>query len=450
MRWPTVACPPTWCATTVERIVATLLRFAPVLARQVDPAVANGPEHRALAREAATASIVLLQNEQALLPLDAARLQRVAVVGRLAAVANLGDRGSSDVVVRDVVTPLDGLRLALPGVQVDHDDRDVSIAEDADVAIVVVGYTHADEGEYIDASGTAGLMGTLFPQMSDADRAAIAAAARPTAGTCRPRHRSDRWGPEGFDASGFAPGGDRRRLTLSSDDEALIRSTVAVNPRTIVVVMGGSATVMESWRSLVPAIVLLWYPGVEGGHALADVVLGNASPSGRLPFTIPTDEDHLPHWDPDATREVYDLWHGHWKLTRDGHAPAFPFGFGLSYTTFELTRFEVHSGAQLAVVDVTNTGGRDAHTVVQIYGGVPGSSFERPERRLVGFRRVHVAAGGTETVEIALDLSQLSVRVDGGWLDEGGTYRFTAAQLVGDPASLHVDVELPERRFARH
>jgi beta-glucosidase len=436
-------------AATVTRIIATLLRFAPILAREVDPAVANGPEHRALAREAATASIVLLRNDKALLPLDAGSLRRVAIVGRLAAVANLGDRGSSDVVARDVVTPLDGLRLAMPGAQVDHDDRDASIAEGADVAIVVVGFTHADEGEYIDASGTAGLMGTLFPEMSDTDRAAIAAAA-PRPAPADHDTAATEGGPEGFDASGFAPGGDRRRLTLSSDDEALIRSTVAVNPRTIVVVMGGSATVMEAWRSLVPAIVVLWYPGVEGGHALADVLLGAASPSGRLPFSIPTEAAHLPHWDPDATSEVYDLWHGHWKLSRDGHEPAFPFGFGLSYTTFELARFEVHAGAQLAVVDVTNTGGRDAHAVVQIYGGVPGSAFERPAQRLVGFRRVHVPAGCTETVEIALDLSQLSVRIAGGWLDEGGVYRFAAAQHVGDPASLHVDVDLPERRFARH
>ncbi len=442
--------------TTVTRIIATLLRFAPVLAQDVDPAVVHGPAHRALAREAATASIVLLRNQYALLPLDAQALRRVAVIGRLAAVANLGDRGSSDVIARDVVTPLEGLRAALPGVQIDHHDRDASIAEGADVAVLVVGFTHVDEGEYIDPSGTAGLMGTLFPPMSDDDRAAIAAATSqppPTSKGGSGEGGLGEGGSSGFDASGFAPGGDRRRLTLSSDDEAMITASVAVNPRTVVVIMGGSATVMESWRHRVPAIVVLWYPGVEGGHALADVLLGNVSPSGRLPFSIPTDEAHLPHWDPDATSEVYDGWHGHWLLTRDGHQPAFPFGFGLSYTSFRLGDLQVAvdaaTGVMSATVGVTNTGARDGATVVQIYGGLPGSGFARPVQRLVGFQRVHLAAGASARVQLAIDRTQLSIRCDGSWLDEGGEYRFVAAQFAGDPDASEVPVELAERRHIR-
>jgi beta-glucosidase len=432
--------------SAVTRILATLLRFAPVLQHEVDPAVVHGPEHRALAREAATASVVLLRNEDAVLPLDAGSLQRVAVIGRLAAIANLGDRGSSDVIVRDVVTPLHGVRAALPGVQVDHHDRDVSIAEGADVAVVVVGFTHVDEGEYIDPSGTAGLMGTLFPPMSDDDRAAIAAASSQPAPT-------NEFGPDGFDASGFAPGGDRRRLTLSSDDEAMIIAAVAANPRTIVVIMGGSATVMESWRHRVPAIVVLWYPGVEGGHALADVLLGHVSPSGRLPFSIPTDERHLPHWDPDAITEVYDGWHGHWLLTRNGHEAAYPFGFGLSYTSFVLGDFAIavddSTGAMSASITVTNTGGHDGATVVQIYGGRPASAFERPADRLVGFLRVHLPIGTSQRIGMAIDRTHLSIRDRGSWLDEGGEYRFVAAQFVGDPAALEARIQLTEQRLIR-
>ena len=98
------------------------------------------------------------------------------------------------------------------------------------------------------------------------------------------------------------------------------------------------------------------------------------NPSGRLPFSVPTDEAHLPHWDPDATVETYDLWHGHWRLTRDGHAPALPFGFGLSYTTFAIESLEVDVSGEgpVATVVVINTGDRDGDTVVQLYGGVPG------------------------------------------------------------------------------
>jgi beta-glucosidase len=432
----------------VTRIVATLLRFAPVFERAApDASIRGGVAHRALAREAATKAIVLLRNEHVdahpLLPLDGP-LARVAVLGRLARVPNLGDRGSSDVPVTAPVTPLDGLVAALGRDVVVHDDDDASIAADADVAIVVVGFTHHDEGEYIDAAGTAGLMGTLFPPMTDADRDAISAAVGP------PGQREV--SSEHLDTSGFAPGGDRRSLRLSAADEALIAAVAAVNPRTLVVVMGGSATVMESWRHTVPAILQLWYPGIEGGHALADVVLGRANPSGRLPFTIPTDESHLPHFDPDATAETYDLWHGHWKLTRDGNAPAFPFGFGLSYTTFALTRLDVseHDGGTLATVTVSNTGRRDGATVVQVYAGLDGSRFERPAQRLVGFERIEVAAGSSVTTSISLHLDHLDVRLGDSWLTEGGTVTVVAGQHVGDPGALVALVPRDERiRAAR-
>ncbi|HEX9260728.1 MAG TPA: glycoside hydrolase family 3 N-terminal domain-containing protein, partial [Acidimicrobiales bacterium] len=148
----------------VTRIVATLLRFEPL--RQASPppfGVLAKPQHRALARRAATRSMVLLLNEpvlgQPLLPLDASGLARVAVLGHLAAMPNLGDGGSSDVMAPSPVTPLDGLRAALPGVSVNHlDGSDLdaasALAAGADVAIVVVGYTKADEGEYIAPEGT--------------------------------------------------------------------------------------------------------------------------------------------------------------------------------------------------------------------------------------------------------------------------------------------------------
>ncbi len=429
----------------VERIVSTLLRFHPITSRTVDASIAASPLHRALAREASQRSIVLLRND-GVLPLAADELHRVAVIGRLAATKNLGDKGSSDVVVTDVVTPLMGLRAALPHAVVDHSDLDASIAEGADVAIVVVGCTHADEGEYIDAAGTAGLMGTMFPPMSDADRDAIAALT-PHESAAAPAPVPVPVPVEeitGLDESGFAPGGDRRSLRLSSDDEALVRSAVAANPNTVVVVMGGSATVMDPWRHEVPAIVLLWYPGMEGGHALADVLLGHVVPSGHLPFSIPNDESHLPHWDPDAETEVYDLWHGHWKLTRDGHQAAYPFGFGLSYTTFSLRTLAVEVDGTGAQVTVTNTGDVDADAVVQFYAGVPHSHHERPVERLVGFARVHVPARTSIVATARLDLRQLDVRIGGTWLTEGGTYRITAAQFVGDPHAVHAELHRHE------
>jgi hypothetical protein len=235
----------------------------------------------------------------------------------------------------------------------------------------------------------------------------------------------------------MSPGGDRRRLELSATDEALIQAVARANARTIVVVMSGSAVVMESWRHDVPAIVQLWYPGMEGGRALADVLLGVVAPSGRLPFAIPTASAHLPAFDPDATAITYDLWHGQWKLDRDGHPAAYPFGFGLSYTSFALRDAAV-SGDDVerrVRCTVANTGGRDGADVVQVYGGLPGSKYERPAWRLLGFSRVEVPSRATRTVEIDVSLRTLAIRERGAWVIEPGRYAIAVARHAGDPAA---------------
>jgi hypothetical protein len=417
---------------TAERVVATLLRFARVLAAPADPRVIACAEHRALSRRAAVQSMVLLRNEHALLPLDPARLRRLAVVGRLAATPNLGDGGSSNVHPPHVVTPLDGLRAALPNATVVHDEgADAArVAAAADAAVVVVGYTRHDEGEFIDPGGVSHLF-HLFPPMPDAETATRLQAAMRRAA----------------DGHGMSPGGDRRRLELSAADEALVRTVAAANPRTIVVVMSGSAVVMETWRTRVPAILQLWYPGMEGGHALADVLLGAAEPGGRLPFAVPTTADHLPAFDPDASTITYDLWHGQWKLDRDGHAPAYPFGFGLSYTTFALRDAAVEGdGLERRVrCTVANTGRRDGADVVQVYGGMPQSGYERPHRRLVGFARVDVPAGATRTVEIPISLRTLAVRQGGRWHVEPGGYELAVGRHAADAEAVRVEVSVAAR-----
>lgn len=416
----------------VERIVATLLRFAHVFEGPGDRGVVACAAHRALSREAAQKSIVLLRNAGAVLPLNGACLRRVAVIGRLAAEPNLGDGGSSDVHPPGVVTPLDGLRAALPGTDVAYDDGvDLAcaraLASDADAAIVVVGYTKHDEGEYIDVARAADLM-HLFPPLTDPE-----VGAQVQAGVAR-------MGSSGA----FAPGGDRRALTLSEADEVLVEAVGAANSRTVVVVMGGSAVLMERWRRQVPAILLLWYPGMEGGHALADVLLGRAEPGGRLPFAIPTDAGHLPDFDREATAVTYDLWHGQWKLDRDGNEAAYPFGFGLSYTSFALGGLSVDGDGlqRRARVTVANTGKRAGSTVVQVYAGVCGSRYDRPVRRFVGFARVEVAAGTASEVEIPFDLRTLAVREAGAWVVEGGRYELSVARYAGDPQGLVANVEI--------
>jgi beta-glucosidase len=440
----------------VEATVATLLRFAGVVASTPDPSVLASPAHRALAREAAVTSTVLLRNEGRLLPVSPG-IGRVAVLGRLAAVANLGDGGSSDVYPPEVSTLLDGVRGAFPAADVVHDDADASIAVGADLAVVVVGFTKDDEGEFIDV-GTSESMMALFPPPPEPPRPGE----QSPAGASVPDPGPDPSGPAG-DAAGaagggpdevatetFAPGGDRRSLRLAPDDEALIRRTVAACADTVVVVMGGSAVVVP-WLEEVPATLVVWYPGMEGGAALGDVLTGVHEPGGRLPFAVPVDEADLVDFDPDADTVVYDLFHGQWKLDRDGVPAHLPFGTGLGYTAIAVEPGSSRLQRDGAVpttgwveVDVANTGHRGGSTVVFLFAGLPGSAVERPVRRLVGFSRVTLDAGDRAAVRIPFDLADLAVRRDGGWFQEPGRYVLEvgpdAATVV---ASVGLDVPGP-------
>jgi beta-glucosidase len=221
-------------------------------------------------------------------------------------------------------------------------------------------------------------------------------------------------GLAGQPADYFLTGGDRDRLTLHPDDEALIQAMAAVNPQTIVAVMGGSSVLMEAWRERIPAILMLWYPGMEGGHALANILLGRVNPSGKLPFVIPQRADHLPFFDKDATEIEYDLWHGYRKLERDGNAPAFPFGFGLSYTRYryanlKLAQNQLGPSETLSLsLAVSNIGGHAGEEVVQLYVSPLRSVVERAPKELKAFTRIALQPGETKTVQFSVPLSRLA------------------------------------------
>jgi hypothetical protein len=218
----------------------------------------------------------------------------------------------------------------------------------------------------------------------------------------------------------------------------LIAAAAAENDNVVVVVVGGSAVVMP-WASAVPAILMTWYSGVEGGSALADVLVGETEPAGRLPFAVPTDPAHLPHFDRDATEITYDLFHGQWKLDRDGHAAHFPFGWGLGWGSVDVVRAELADPNTL-VVSVHNPGERTLRPAVFAHAGIEHGEWERPTRRLVGFARADVAAGVTVEVEIDLDWSMLDVRVDGDWITEHGEYLIDGGRYAGDPDAVTVRV----------
>jgi beta-glucosidase len=349
-------------------------------------------EHIALAREAAEKSIVLLRNEQ-LLPLEAESITRLLVLGTLADASNLGDHGSSRVFPPDVVTPLAGLCADCPkGIEIVYDSgedlvRVGELAVGADAVVVVAGYTHVDEGEYI---------------------------------------------PVEMNAGGSATGGDRIDLTLGEEQEQLILAAAAANPRTAVVVMSGSAVVMERWRDDVAAILMLWYPGMQGGRALADILFGRINPSGRLPFSVPRRAHDLPFFDRDADEIGYDRWHGYTHLENCAVEPAYPFGFGLSYASFEMSIASLAVSDKTDVVnievDVRNVSARSGSAVVQIYAGLETRDPSRPVKQLCGFCRVSLVANETRTarVDVALrDLASFDPQ-HRRWQLRAGTWRIFA------------------------
>lgn len=417
---------------SVQRTIATLLRFGHVFDHAPDETVINAEPHRQLAREVSAAATVMLRNDGAFLPVNPATVANVAVVGRLAAVANLGDGGSSDVKSTTVVTPLAGIEVAFASASVTHsarldNDTERAAVADADLVVVVVGYTKADEGEFIDNDGTLALAALMFPPMDhpelgfpprDPSPAPTVVADQPTS-------------PITAEVGGMAPGGDRVSLRLSEADEALIAAAASLSSQVVVVVQCGSA-VMMPWVASVRSVLVTWYPGVEGGNALGDVLTGAAEPAGRLPFIIPSDEAHLVHFDRNATTETYGLLHGQWKLDADGNDAHFPFGFGMGYTTMSLGEPALSDDATTISVDVTNEGSRDGTTVVFAFAGIDASSVERPKRRLIGFRRIAVARGDTAVASIDLDWHQLDVRQSGAWWSEPGEYRVSVGQNAAD------------------
>jgi beta-glucosidase len=434
----------------VERVVGTRIRFDPILGRPAPGReVLACADHRALAREAAAKSVVLLRNEPVggapLLPLQPSPGSSLALLGLLATEVNLGDGGSSDVWAPDVVTVADGLRAALPEVRVDVADGSdldeaVSMAASAGVAVVVVGYTRLDEGEFIGDTGTADLIG-LFPGEDDpalverfTEEIAAGRSIEP------PAHVGPR-----AEGGGFAVGGDRRSLHLHDVDVALIRAAAAANPRTVVALVAGSAVVISEWDDAVPAVVQSWYSGMEGGHGLADVLLGRVDATGRLPFSVPRNEADLPGFAPEADAFVYDAWHGYWHLARHGVAPAYPFGFGLSYTSFTLEKAEAALvGGELRVtVTVRNAGRRPGTDVVQVYASRRGSS--RPSR-LVGFARIELAAGRTAAVDLAICAAGLAERdvASHSMVVRAGLYDLRVARHAAD-GGIALQVEIAGR-----
>lgn len=423
-----------------ERILDTQLRFYAQRDMREPAGTMAGAEHAALAREVAEQSMVLLKNDARALPLDPAAVSRITVAGRLADAANTGDQGSSNVRAPYTVTPLEGLRTAFGDDAVDYvegcDPAEAARrARHADAAIVVVGYTANDEGEYLKSVVSPDML-PLLPEPVTAEQ-------------CAAKQACQAYMKEGVSTfGGNAEGGDRASLHLNPEDVELIHAVAATNSRTIVVVVAAGAVLMDEWVDEPAAVMMGWYSGMEGGHALADIITGKVDPSGRLPYAIARSEHDLPPFDREATSVRYTRWYGQRLIQHRGSQALFPLGYGLSYQSYgigepAIADFDRERQTAILHVPVTNEGGHAGRHVVQVYGSL--QEGERAgERELLGFASASIPARQTVDVAISLDFSAL-----GRWNAqerkvalETGKIRIEASSFWGDPDASTMEVEL--------
>ena len=537
----------------VRRLLRTLWRVGAFDRPELRPEQAiDRPEDRRLAREVAAEAIVLLKNQDRLLPLDLGALKSIAVIGENARWAQVQGGGSAHVSPHHVVSPLDGILTKAAGrATVGYEigcpihkrlpliDVNLLTAEDgsqggltvqffanpglsgspvyteryghADLvwlgesvpgidperfsARLAARFTPAETGRHVlglmsvgrsrllvdgqeiidhwtetpsgerpervaeidlvagqsvqivvEYSWQAGSgwrmlrLGCLPPMPSDPVGRAVELAARSDVAIVF-AGLTDEWESEGEDRAG---------MDLPGDQVALIERVAAANPRTIVVLNTGSPIPMD-WLDAVPAVVQAWYPGQEAGHAIADVLFGDANPSGRLPTTFPRclkDNPAYLNYPGENGKVTYGegLFVGYRYYDAKGIEPLFPFGYGLSYTTFAYSNLRLEANEYLAGdeirvrVDVENTGARAGQEVVQLYLRDVESALRRPEKELKAFAKVALEPGETKTVTLLLDQEALSYYDpdQNGWVVEPGEFEV----LVGSSSR---DIRLAER-----
>ena len=239
----------------------------------------------------------------------------------------------------------------------------------------------------------------------------------------------------GLSAFSEGEGFDRETLSLPKDQVELIKAVTAANKKTIVALHGGAPFLMEEWLTQVPALLMLWYPGEEGGTALADVLLGTTNPSGKLPVTFLNRWEDSPaygHYPGSGAVDYAEgVFVGYRHFDRNKTEVLFPFGYGLSYTTFSYANLNVvpqSEGTSLTVkvtIDVKNTGTRAGSEVVQLYVYPPPSPVERPAKELKGFQKVSLEPGAIATVSFTLDYRSFAYydEVTKAWALTPGTYQ---------------------------
>ena len=352
----------------------------------------NTKDHQLMARQIAQESFVLLKNLNNALPLDANKMKSVAVVGENAVLLQAYGGGSARIKTFYEVTPLEGIVRRI------GDRANVSFA---------MGYNDKGNDELADQAVRAARQADVVIYVGGLN------------------HRQN------FDAESW----DRKHMKMPYKQDDLLGRLVDANPRTIVVLLGGAPMEMGSWLAKVPAVMQAWYPGMEGGNALAAALFGDVNPSGKLPCTFPKRlEDSPAHamgnypGKNGTVRYEEGLLVGYRWFEAKEIEPLFAFGHGLSYTTFEYSnplRKETGDGQVTIEFTVKNTGARDGAEITQVYVEPMKPRLERPLKELKGFRKVFLKAGESQTVSIRLERSAFAFYDPErrAWAAEKGEYK---------------------------
>ena len=433
-------------AAQAARGAAAAGEAASLAERGDDPAAWHDATHHALAREAASRAVVLLKNDGDLLPLAAQT--RVAVIGELARTPRYQGSGSSQIVPTQL------------------DDALAAIEDSATEVVFAPGYE-------LDPTGGARVAGRAAGRRGAARRGALGKLWKRSSGTpdalaadavAAARSAGVVLFFAGLPQSAEAEGRDRTDIELPATQLDLLGRVLEVNPRVVVVLSNGSVVRLSGFADRVPAIVEGWLLGQAGGGALADVLFGRVNPSGRLAETVPLRLEDTPAWTsfPGTGLHVTygeGIYVGYrWYDARDLDVQ-FPFGHGLSYTSFAYSGLGVSTsstggkgsadGGGLTVrVTVTNTGGVAGREVAQCYVSLPGSAVPRAPRALAAFAVIDLAPGESREVELAVardDLAYWDVRTD-RWRVEGGAYRVEMGASSRDIRAT-AEVEVPPDGF---